>query len=430
MKLNVATLLMLYGFIGLSACASQNVYHFNSVLEQQESAKTVDVYIDAYGMVYPETGIAYDYSPELKYGGELQRAATDPQSRLCQTNIGKDTGKMCIGGAVNWDDNQTKRWTKTVKDISKLFEEDSNNKALVVLIHGFNVDNPKRQYRIAQNRIHEVDRNETDFVFLRVHWDASKKPVKTRAWSKAQYSGPLIGFRMREFYNILAKENFGHIKPSVHVLTHSSGAFITTATFGNPISALPRLSEKTDAPNHYDDFKKSLNMKSEKRYIPEIENLHIGMLASAIPSDSVTGYVKRIPDGTNPANYTEAKSGGFYADDRGWMTSNSRISISVNPKDKVLSNKGFLSANFSLLGAKGVGTKKKTYCFIEDWDSKESKNTSVRGFDFARTQEDQANSISPKSHAFADYLTQKASTPFLKQFLGYETLDTSYINCK
>ena len=149
---------------------------FNSVIEQQERAKTktVDVYIDAYGMVYPTTGIAYDYLPELEYGGELQRAATDPQSQLCQTNIGGDLGEMCKGGAAKWDDNQTKRWTKTVTDISKLFKEDSKNKALVVLIHGFNVDDAQRDYRIAQARIRELNENGTDFVFLRVHWDGSK----------------------------------------------------------------------------------------------------------------------------------------------------------------------------------------------------------------------------------------------------------------
>jgi len=434
MKLSGATLFILCGVAGLTACASPNVYHFNSVLEQEESAKqprakTVDVYIDAYGMVYPKTGIAYDYSPELKYGGELQRAATDPQSWLCQTNIGGDLEGMCTGGTAKWDDNQTKLWKKTVEDVANLFSDDSKNKALVVLIHGFNVDDPSRQYRIAQNRIREVDEEKTDLVFLRVHWDASKNPVKTRAWSKAQYSGPLVGFRMREFYNIFSKENFGSVKPSVHVLIHSSGAFITTATFGNPISSLPRLSEETDTPNHYDEFKESLIKKSDKRFIPEIDNLHIGMLAPAIPSGSVTGYVKRIPDGANITNYSAAKSGGFYAADRGWTTPNSRLSLSVNPNDEVLSNKGYVSANFSFLGAKGVGTKKKTYCFIEDWDSTENKNTIVSGFDFSRTQDDQANGISPKSHAFADYLTQKISTPFLKQFLGYDIQNAPYVNC-
>jgi len=432
MKPIVDNLIILCAFAGLSACASPNVYHFNSVIEQQERAKTktVDVYIDAYGMVYPTTGIAYDYLPELEYGGELQRAATDPQSRLCQINIGGDLGEMCKGGAAKWDDNQTKLWEKTVEDVTNLFSEDSKNKALVVLIHGFNVDDAQRDYRIAQARIRELNENGTDFVFLRVHWDGSKKPVITRAWSKAQYSGPLVGFRMREFYNILSEKNFGHVEPSVHVLIHSSGAFITTATFGNPISSLPRLSEETDTPNHYDEFKDSLITKSEKRFIPEIENLHIGMLAPAIPSGSVTGYVKRIPDNTDASKYTAAKSGGFYTLDRGWMTPNSRLSLSVNPNDEVLSNKGVFSANFSLLGAKGVGTKKRTFCFIEDWDSTESKNISVAGFDFTRTEEDQANGISPKSHAFADYLTQKASTPFLKQFLGYEAPEASYINCK
>ena len=223
MKPIVDNLIILCAFAGLSACASPNVYHFNSILEHHENAKTVDVYLDAYGMVYPKTGIAYDYLPELEYGGELQRAATDPQSRLCQTNIAGDLGKMCSSGASEWDNIQTQLWQNTVKDISKLFSDDSKNKALVVLIHGFNVDDPSRQYRIAQNRIREVDEEKTDLVFLRVHWDASKtNPPKTGAWSKAQYSGPLIGFRMREFYNIFSKENFGNVKPSVHCLLYTS----------------------------------------------------------------------------------------------------------------------------------------------------------------------------------------------------------------
>ena len=154
------------------------------------------------------------------------------------------------------------------------------------------------------------------------------------------------------------------------------------------------------------------------------------MLAPAIPSDSITGYLKRIPDNADASKYTAASSGGFYAADRGWITANSRLSLSVNSKDKILTNWGIVNANFSLLGAKGVGAKKKTFCFIEDWDSTESNNTSVTGFDFTRTKKDQTNGISPKSHAFADYLRQKASTPFLKQFLGYEAPDASYIECK
>ena len=153
------------------------------------------------------------------------------------------------------------------------------------------------------------------------------------------------------------------------------------------------------------------------------------MLAPAIPSDSVTGYVKHIPNNADASKYTPAESGGFYAADRGWMAPKSYLNFSVNPKDEVLSNLGFVSANFSFLGAKGVGAKKETFCFIADWEEKRSKNTTVSGFDFTRTQEDQEQGVAAKSHSFSDYLTQNASTLFLKQFLGYKVQEVPYINC-
>ena len=382
-------------------------------------------------MVYPKTGIAHDYLPEESYSGELKSAANDPQSKLCKTNTGGELAEMCSAGIGQWEALQSKLWSRVTKNITSRFDRDSSKRAIVVLIHGFNVNSPQRDYRIAQARIREVDAQDTDIVFVRVHWDGSKGPVKTKAWSKAQYTGPLVGFRMREFYNQLAERDFGSVDPSVHVLTHSSGAFLTTASFGNPISSLPRLGETEEGLDFYDDFKNFKNASTGKWAIPEIDNLHIGMLAAALPSDSFTGYVKTVPDGEseNSLNYIATSSGGFYAENRGWLASDTSLIFSLNPKDLALSNLGIVSANSSIFGAKGVGAKKQTFCFLDDWVNRTKSSVNVEAFDFIRTENDKARGYSKRSHDFSIYLTQEASTDFLRRFLGIQDESELEISC-
>ena len=222
------------------------------------------------------------------------------------------------------------------------------SKELVVFIHGYNNDfyEAKTNFDLLRDEVLNSTQGQgRQFVFLNIYWDGFKGNPISGAWRKAQYSGPLVGFRLREFFNALIDAYSGVDSPSATFITHSSGAFVLGALFGNPTEALPLL-KNPDGLENYKVFRTNRKGNAELAYaIPEFSSLRLGMIAAATSTLTFNSI-----DTTDADN----SQGGILA-------KNVTMLFSMNKYDFALS-KVFQLQNFNIFGATGAGTDKKLYC--------------------------------------------------------------------
>lgn len=391
-----------------SACAT-NVLFYDQVKPSVQNStipKTVDLYIDWAGSLYPESGVKSDFRPSRGYQGSLYNYLYTKDAPLCQNaSEGTRVDALCGAGKEGFEKLQTQMWSDQAQEILSKFDADSDQRAIILLIHGFNVTQANEQYKQARTAILRADGGETDIVFVQPHWDGYTNIFK-RAWSNGQASGPLVGFQLRQLFNAIEEEveTQGTELPAVRVLTHSSGAFVAGATFGNPISALPLLrSADENGTQPYDNFRKNMGSRSNDNpySIPEIKDLRVGLLAAATSSDTFTGY--------NGYKYMseDKEAAGFGIKD-------ATLVFSIMPEDKALS-KGPLSPNLSLAGATGLGADREIFCFLSNSDRIKDLNSTVIGMDFERTGQPRKVRT---DHGWKAYLDQVQSTDFLNLFLG------------
>lgn len=231
---------------------------------------------------------------------------------------------------------------------SHLYQQLSNSKELVVFIHGYNNDfyEAKANFDLLRDEVLSSTKGQgRQFVFLNIYWDGFKGNPISGAWRKAQYSGPLVGFKLRAFFNALLNQYSDTSAPSATFITHSSGAFVLGALFGNPTMALPLL-KNPGSDKNYKLFRANRKGASDTAYaIPAFSSLRLGMIAAA--TSTLTFNSIDVTD-------DEPSKGGILA-------KNLTMLFSMNKYDFALS-KVFQLQNINILGATGVGTDKQLYC--------------------------------------------------------------------
>jgi hypothetical protein len=243
-------------------------------------------------------------------------------------------------------------------------------------------------------------------LFVEVYWDGFEGNIVSGAWGKAQASGPLVGFQMRQLFKAIQqsyKANM-HSLPKLMFITHSSGAFVAASTLGNPCSTLPDL-QRPPSPE-WVEFSENKMGKSEKYPIPEFPEIRLGMMAAATASNTFTGGT-----GSEKLDCDEkGKTGGI-------LSENTTLIFTINGKDSALT-KYLGLANFDLFGATGAGAEKDLYCN----ELKQVKGRDTKAYDFS-----DGGVLLWNSHKAESYLDRANTTIFLEAVLGYQ--DNYQFNC-
>lgn len=408
----------------LGGCAGgQNVYFFPQA-DQSHLDRISKLHIDAFGNLYPSAGLPAEFDGDKKFGGGLYNLMVHPGMELCSgVQSATDAEALCDvaqkspcnSAEVNcvatklWRAQQKALWKKAAAADYQASHSQTNDPQIVILIHGYNNTEAEAaaSYASVRQRILATSSTSEKLHFVEVYWDGFSSFTD---WSKAQASGPLVGFHLRQFFNSLIDKyrSVGAVPPRLRVLTHSSGAFVIGATFGNPTRALPELQKTKNLDPDYEYFKQraaNRNSDLEPQYnVPQIPNLRIGMLAPATPS---TTFSK------NPNEGDESKR----TRNQGLLIDGVEVLISINPKDKA-TNKYGLGADFPGSGSTGVAAKAKYYCDLLRYrENFAADNVQFFGFDFTRSDSDWGNEDT--SHSFVLYAKQaQQNIPFFEILLS------------
>jgi|GEM_PF-4619801 len=408
-----------------SSWLSENaVLHFDDILDKGAIRKGfVDVFLDAYGTLYPETGYGTFSADEAyeglaRYGGDLAWAFGENGSVLCQKAAGGDVKKMCDATPSSSELVQDEMWLNKARQILDGFSPtDGRPNDIVVFLHGFNVTDPRSDYDKMIKRIQKSDLGDRERVYVGIYWDGGGYNSGVRhitKWTRAQYTGPVVGFEMRRLFNAIQEvsEERSIDQPSIRLVSHSSGAFVSGAIFGNPYSALPALREGEDI---YAQFKANRLASTGRWRIPQITDLSLGYIAPATGSWTFTGYVRQKPDSADNSRFVEAKDSegdGWFDFDRGIQVQKTRLAFSQKASDVAVGRHGF---HLGFLGSVHLGSKKSSGCEIVQWSKKRGLGTDVVTLNFKPTLSDRLRKlVSPSSsHSLENYMQQKASEDFI-----------------
>ncbi|WP_125782591.1 hypothetical protein [Pseudoalteromonas rubra] len=351
----------LFLVITLTGCAS-NVYYFNEAQKQENLENgSVSIFIDAFGSVYPKNGLP----PELTTNIPRESGIYDLMSmcdfdcsavventeafEICQMQHLPEKERYQFMRSV-----QLKLWNSRAKYLYEQIK--GTKKEVVFLLHGYNSSykDSTDSFKLMKEEVrqHAMPR-ERQFLFVNLYWDGFEGNPFSGAWSRAQASGPLVGFRLRQFFNAFSDmyKAEGKAPPNVTFLTHSSGAFVVGSLIGNPFFALPLLQNPKESDSEYNAFKKHRHgYESSGEYrIPEFSSMRIGMIAAATP--------------TTTFNVLENKKDNSCKKevDSGVLAKNVTLIFSMNGRDFALT-KMFNLQNLSGLGATGSGSDKDRYC--------------------------------------------------------------------
>jgi len=172
-----------------------------------------------------------------------------------------------------------------------------------MLVHGFRVPDAHEDYSKVKEALLNNRSNNESPVFLEVHWDGRHSrtlPISAlKAWPPAQWTAPAVGFRLRPLINQLNARVEGE-DVGLFVLTHSTGAVVAGALFGNPKGALPCLVDEKSANKcgaNYSEFLTSLKLGDGAVAVPKWSDMNLVMLAAAtssatfvVPAQTDVGY--------------------------------------------------------------------------------------------------------------------------------------------
>ena len=285
--------------------------------------------------------------------------------------------------------NSYEKWRKEQSDevdkiVARIVTELNNtpNKTIVILIHGFRVPNAGQDYRKVKSILMNNRPDRDSPLFLEVHWDGRQSPTlpisALKAWEPAQWTAPVVGFRLRSLFNKL-QNALDHTKPKpdLFVLTHSTGAVVAGSLFGNPRAALPCLRNENEAslcgPNHTEFFKATIHNDPNVK-VPQWPDISLVMLA---PATTQTTFF--VSDDT---------ALGFQGD------TGSNLIFSLSKKDNALNK--YINEP-SLKGYSGLGANEEELdAIVEGLSQAKPKRANVQ---ISKVSEDLGT-----EHAFTEYM--------------------------
>lgn len=394
----------------LSGCADQNTTFFQEV-GRETPADITRLYIDAFGNLYPETGLNADYKMLPEHQGSLLNAMDDSSNGLCGEDVKiSDAEILCNSLPTgNWHGAQAELWKKAAKSIVQEGRADKGSLDLIFLVHGFNTLplDARASFAEAKKIITGYKYPYQRQHFVEIYWDGFKSDTAPLdAWRKAQAAGPLVGFKLRRLMYELKKE-LGNAETNavrIRFLTHSSGAFVVGSLFGDPIAALPLLQKEQGSDYKYFAKYRNNTDATNQNSIASFKDLRVGMLAPATSDWTFAGNSKY--------------EGGF-------RSSGATVLFSIQPNDRALT-KVILGPDFPNFGSTGLGVDKENhYCGnLRKNADLASRNIKFVGYDFSRSEKHFPGQVN--AHDFSVYLEQATDhSPFMKDLFSSEPINTN-----
>jgi hypothetical protein len=302
----VRFLVAMLAALALSGCAGQYVQFAHPSFYPDPSGET-RIFMDARGDLYPRGGLDWRYAMPDAAKGSLFNAARGADPALCRKpQPGSELATLCkaVEGQCpqaitqdcfdRWQSAQSILWAHRSDEVMRALGRDGlANTTLGVLIHGFNNLSSESQanFALAQKQMRRFAPSGHRLHFIEVYWDGCKNLTGVGCWGRAQASGPLAGFALRQMFNgverrwMTAAGGQGGAGLHWRILTHSSGAFVAGAVLANPAGALPLMRDpKGDL--SYERFRAQAAQSEGDLAIPRLGNAKLGMFAPATMAET------------------------------------------------------------------------------------------------------------------------------------------------
>ena len=417
MKSFIAYILVVFcSLFALSGCATSAYFYDKVAVEERPDE--VNLYIDHLGDIYPTTGVPANTVPRKD---DSVGVRSHIERNLCkQPKVKSDVARACeIKNDTGWKNFQTELWKRKANDIFNKANSGSEDRSIVVLIHGFRnlPEEAKVNYDLAQSVIKNPASPQTNPIFVNIYWDGFYAPNTRKglasvpsAWLKAQASGPLVGFNLRQLFNEIDNlyETNNKPEPSIKVITHSSGAFVIGATIGDTSTAL-KIMWAEEPQGQYGVYKAHAKDTIGNYRVPDFKDFRIAMYAAATPSNTFSGKFCPKAKTLESCNTLEADlSKANLALPLGVLNPNIVLLIAYNPYDVGPTKNGIIPTKSSFGGAAGLGADNELIC-----DLINTENIKVYPFDMIRGKDEPL-----ETHNFDHYLLQKKSRPFLQALMN------------
>lgn len=360
----------------LTACASSPVMFYDRLGPEIPPQFVTSIYLDKYGDIYSE-------EDRFKSGADARSDAVrcTNNQKLCESRVYLTNEKTADDAMKGWRKKQDKRWNARAESIVNEIAASGKQRPIVMLIHGFRVEQASPDYDLARIRIDELNLGGPAPYYIDVNWDGRSSSMLgiQSAWGRAQMNGPQSGFRLRRLLNLIDQkytdkftgdyEGAPKIRPQFRILTHSSGAFVAAAIVGDSGGSLPcmKAHKFTDSNRRqFTDHEQKLFNSCTQTYVafershrapvpealdsvPSTPDIRLGMMAPAMAATAFTG---RVGDKNWPGD-------GLL------IPSDSALLIGYNPEDSALRKKvGPISLPTHSGGESGLGTTPKQICRV------------------------------------------------------------------
>ncbi|MGX4643021.1 hypothetical protein [Massilia sp. SYSU DXS3249] len=305
------------------------------------SQNVVDVYFDRVGDLYPDWSVKI-VDRDMKKALTLKEYFSHGGNPTCaRYNHTQASRELCAAGALDeparstrWDALQDRQFDALAKALGAKLRETRG--PLVVLVHGFRVDDADYVYSDIQRRMNDYLGEDARPVYLQVHWDGLHSPTPIGVWGEAQVNGYLVGLALRRVLAEVAPET------PLRVMTHSSGAFVLSATLGDPAAVFQKhVSDSAEFARFH------ANAAGTARYpLPRSKDLRAALIVPATPPWSYAGGIDEDRQ-QHPG-----------------MLAPARLIVGLNAKDVGVS-KGPVGGNWSLFGSTALGQDARAFCQLK-----------------------------------------------------------------
>ena len=276
--------------INLYACVSTVDFSDGRKIGHPE-LPSVQIFFDKQGDVYP---IEWITSDEQLIDNSYHSLMCQFDKGLCgitDSTIRSDADRA--SHYLSWRKIQAVENNRVANEVLAALDGTAN-KSIVLLIHGFRVPNASETYADAKMVLlnnHDISESP---VFLEVHWDGRQSRAlpfsALKAWPPAQWTAPAVGFRLRSLLNALHdKLDENGTEADLFIMTHSTGAVVAGALFGDPSGALPCLKNPSAADKcgpTYMEFYNSMGSDEGSNMVPQWSNMNLVLLAPATPAST------------------------------------------------------------------------------------------------------------------------------------------------